>query len=130
MSHLTKTKLVVYLMAIFLAGAVGGTFLGLRLGKQTSFRPPKDMGAHFRESLQTRLNLSPGQMQQIAPLLEKRSEAMKAIHRSSIKRIEEARTASNLEITPFLTPEQRVKLEAMEQERRDFFQKNVRDRGK
>lgn len=128
MRNLTRAKLIVYLAAIFLAGAVGGTFLGLRIGRQMNSHPPRNMARHFRDTLQTQLKLSEAQLQQIDPLLQKRSDEMKAIHRASMKQIGETLQKSDEEIAQFLSPEQKLKLEAMEQERREFFKKNSRER--
>ncbi len=128
MKDLTRTKLIVYLVAIFLAGGVGGTFLGLRVGRQMNFHPPRNMARHFRDTLQTQLNLSEEQLRQIDPLLQKRSDEMKAIHRASMKQIDETLQRSDEAIARFLSPEQKVKLEAMERERREFFKKNSHER--
>ena len=130
MNHLTKRKIILYLAIIFVAGGVTGAVISWAEAKQkwSGLPSPKTICDHFRNRLQTELGLSPQQARQLEPLLRKRVKNMEAIHLRTIKEIDELIRASNEEIAAALqlTQEQRIKLAAMEQKRREYFGRRER----
>lgn len=130
MNPLTRKKILLYLTVIFIAGGVSGGAIVATSNRQHKVKQPSmgNVCDHFRKKLQTRLELTPGQMLKIDPILTQTGRDLEAIHSRSIEQVEQVIQKSNAEIARELTPEQRVKMEAMEKERRDFMQK--RSRGK
>ena len=135
MNHLTKQKIVLYLATIFAAGGItgGAVAWGTARNKmfhpsQKALRPPsmRDACDHMKSRLQSRLNLTKEQLRKIEPILAQTAKEMEAVHRQSMEQIEQAIEKSNAEIAKELTAEQRVKLDEMEKERRDFLQKRFK----
>jgi len=130
MNHLTKSKLVLYLSVIFVAGGITGVAIGWGEARNQWTGPPdtKKICDHFRNLLHTELGLSSAQVAQLDPLLQKRAKGMAAIHSRTIKEIEDLIRASNEEIATVLqlTPEQRDKFEALEKRRRAHFERRDR----
>lgn len=121
MNGLSKTKLILYLAAIFLAGGVTGVTVALRVSRQTLAegpRPTRLDARYLKERFQSRLALTPGQAKVIEPILEKMSEDLKSVRQDAIKRISAIMKSSYDQIDKELTPEQRQKLEEMQRDHR------------
>ena len=130
MNHLTKGKVILYLAAIFVVGAAAGTVAGFGAGKEKVekkvFGPPPsaaDMSRHHREKLQSRLGLTPDQMQKLMPLSEQLSAEMDTLNRRHGEAVKQAFVRFNEQLVELLTPEQKEKFEAMERDRRERFNK-------
>jgi hypothetical protein len=132
-NHLTKNKIIVYLATIFLVGGITGGVLGWTGAHQRIMAPPSshDICDHVFHSLQSELELTPAQLKQLGPILERRARDMEAIHSRTIQQFEELIRASNEEIatTLGLNPAQRAKLEEMEKKRQEFMRKRFRPPG-
>lgn len=132
MNELSKGKAIFYLVAIFLAGAVGGTVVGYTYGKRQGFPPPprpSEMARHIMARFQSQLELTPEQIEKIQPLVEQTTANMDDIHRESWHQVSEGFKKLSQQITEYLTEGQRKKLEAMESERREKVRKQCRPRG-
>jgi Spy/CpxP family protein refolding chaperone len=130
MNHLTKGKVILYLAAIFVVGAAAGTVAGFGAGKEKVekkvFGPPpsaEDMSRRHREKLQSRLGLTPEQMEKLMPLSVQLSAEMDALNRRHGESIKQAFVRFNEQLVEMLTPEQKEKFEAMERDRRERFNK-------
>ncbi len=127
MNRLTKNKIIFYLATIFAVGGITGGVLGWTGAKQRNMAPPspRKICEDVRHSLQTELELTPAQLKQLDPLLEKRAREMEAIRVRTIQQFEELIRASNDEIatTLGLNAAQRAKLDEMEKKRREFMRK-------
>lgn len=130
MNHLTKGKVILYLAAIFVVGAAAGSVAGFGAGKEKVekkvFGPPpsaEDMSRRHREKLQSRLGLTPDQMEKLMPLSEQLSAEMDTLHRRHGEAVKQAFVRFNEQLVELLTPEQKEKFEAMERDRRERFNK-------
>jgi hypothetical protein len=125
MNEITKGKAVVYLVAIFLAGAVTGGVTGFSLGKQSLLRPPRPekMAPRILDGLRADLNLSEEQCRQIEPLLERHCAEIGAFHASTKDRMLEMIRKSHEELGQFLTPEQKETLATRDRARELHFRK-------
>jgi len=125
MNHLTKRKVILYLLAIFVAGVASGMVVGYTSGRQKAFRPPRpsEMAEHLLQRLNERLDLTPEQLGKIKPLVEQSTANMQAIHRESWQRVSDNFKKLNQQIAEYLTAAQKKQLEEMEQERREFVRK-------
>lgn len=133
MNKLTKWKLISYLVALFLAGGVTGAVLTHKLDdKRPGPRGPGGPGGrgdrgdftlHIKEKLQTKLDLTPQQMEKIQPLLEKSGAELRKEHEESMKQFGKIIDDLNAQIVTVLTPEQKTKFEEMQKERREWEKK-------
>ena len=128
MNHLTKGKVILYLAAIFVVGAAAGSVAGFGAGKEKVekkvFGPPpsaEDMSRRHREKLQSRLGLTPDQMEKLMPLSEQLSAEMDTLNRRHGEAVKQAFVLFNEQLVELLTPEQQEKFEAMERDRRERF---------
>jgi len=132
MNNLSKRRAIFYLTAIFLAGAVGGTVVGYSSGKRKGFPPPpcpSEMARHIMARFQSQLELTPEQVEKIQPLVEQTTANMDSIHRESWRQVSEGFKKLNQQIAEYLTEAQRMKLEAIESERREKVRKQCGPRG-
>ena len=120
---LTRKSAAIYLAAVFLAGLAAGGAAGFSVGKRNAFAPPRpqDMASHICERMKSKLHLTPEQVRQIEPLVNETAAELKAVHSTTAERITEIFQTLNQRQAQFLTPEQKVLLEEMERERRQFF---------
>jgi hypothetical protein len=121
---LSKRRISVYLAALFLAGGGTGAVISWRLCRSTPAAPlpPAEIGARLRTRWQARLGLTPAQVEHIDPMIHKAMDRVEAIRRQTAKEV--FANVSNLDeqVLQVLTPEQKVKFEALERERRDYLQ--------
>jgi gas vesicle protein len=132
MNNLTKTKLISYLAAIFLAGGVTGATVAVTAGKQMMAEPPRNghiETRYLKERFQSKLGLTPEQIRSIEPILETMSEQLKNIRGETSKRIAAVVKNSYDQIGKDLTPEQRQKLEEMKRDRQDNSRRKFKSPG-
>jgi Spy/CpxP family protein refolding chaperone len=127
-SSLFRTKIILGLAGLFLAGMVAGAALGWASARQRSFRPPsgQTIQEHLRQEMRNELGLTPDQVQKLEPILEQRIREFEALHARSVAQGEEIIRASNARIMTQLelTEGQRAKLEALDQRRREMFRRH------
>ena len=119
MNNFAKGKAVLYLVAIFIAGAACGSIIGYSSGKQQGVSPArqKEISERTLKRLQARLNLTPEQFGKIKPIVEQNSASMQNLQRESWLRVSDTFKRMNAQISTYLTEEQRRKLDTMENER-------------
>jgi len=119
MNSLSKTKFVLYLAAIFLAGGVTGATVAVKATRQISEAPPSGHfdARYLKQRFQSKLSLTPEQAKTIEPILDKMSDELKSVRADTTKRIGAIVKNSYEQIGKQLTPEQRLKLDAMKKER-------------
>jgi hypothetical protein len=122
MSGPTRGKIIIYSLALFIAGGICGAMVMSRFSnnQQTLIvnRAP-EIAAKIRTRLTAKLALTPEQLDKIQPLIVKASEELEASHRDCLKRISLAIDQLHLDLASSLTPEQRPKLTELDAERRD-----------
>ena len=69
----------------------------------------------MREHLRRQLELTPDQVSKISPIIDQTSSKLEAIRIETAQRVRATLEESHRQIAPQLTPEQREKLEKMEQ---------------
>jgi Spy/CpxP family protein refolding chaperone len=123
MTALSQWKLGVYVLAIFLAGGGSGAFIGWQVCRRTPVapRPPAEIGARLRARFQSQLALTPDQAQKIDPMIDQAMRRVEAIRQETAGQV--FANVSNLheQVLMVLTPEQKVKFEELERERRDYL---------
>lgn len=118
---LNKWKVVLYLVAIFAAGAVSGWVLMAKTAKQTMFTAPRwdEIADSWRGRLHEQLNLTPEQGRQIDAIIDASSQDIHAIHGEWVQRIRQAISNRNVQVAAVLTPEQQEQFLQMEKERQE-----------
>jgi len=124
MKDLIRSKAIVYLIAIFMAGLAAGVAGGFALGKRAERNKPppprpKEMVDHILGGLTHELRLTEEQVRQIRPLIQQTSEEIHACHEDMGKRIGALLKEGNRRMEAFLTPEQKQKLAEMERQREE-----------
>jgi Spy/CpxP family protein refolding chaperone len=123
MTSLSKRKLAMYVLAIFLAGAGSGGLVGWQLGRRVPVTPlsPGEIGNRLRARFQSRLDLTPDQVQKIDPMIEQAMRRVETIRRETARSV--FANVSNLhqQMLTVLTPEQKTKFEELEHQRRQYL---------
>jgi len=133
-------KVVVVLVALFLAGGVTGGFLTLRLARivapnrrppgmqaQQPRRPVEQWGQQFRKQFAERLSLSAEQQKKIDAVRQATEEELRRLRHQSLVQTNEVTERLNKQISELLTPEQRPKFEKMMKERRERAQRMIQE---
>jgi hypothetical protein len=118
----TRWKVILYTLALFFAGAICGAMVMSRISANAqSLRVDRtaEIATKIREKLKTSLDLKPGQLETIMPMIEKTSEELEASHRDDLKRISASVDALHTRIAPLLDAEQKQKLLGLEAQRRE-----------
>jgi len=123
MSALGEWKLRFYVLAIFLAGGGSGALITWQVCQNRAVTPssPAEIGARLRARFQSRLDLTPEQVQKINPLIDQAMRRVEVIRNETANHV--FANVSNLheQVLLVLTPEQRVKFEQLERERREYL---------
>jgi Spy/CpxP family protein refolding chaperone len=121
MNRFRKLKIVLYLTILFLAGMGTGVFVSFQVVRHMMPSEAR-MTDRWSKELQSKLNLSPEQMQKIGPIIR---ETIGGFRRALAGDALSALSDSGARITNELTPEQKVKFEKLEDEQRGFIQRKL-----
>ena len=122
-------KLVLLLTGIFLAGGVAGSFLTVRFGREwiAQRAEPEQWANHHIRKLTDRLELKPAQVDELKPIIQRNMEELvrrrsdfMAASRTIFERMEK-------QIADRLTPEQRIKFEEYNREKRERMKKRAEE---
>jgi Spy/CpxP family protein refolding chaperone len=119
MKRFGKLKIILSLAGILFAGVVTGMFVSFQVARHMMPSQSR-MADRWGGELQSRLDLSPEQMQKVRPFITN------AIGNFKITLGNDALTAlSNCysQIAGVLTPEQKTKFEKVDKEQREFIQR-------
>lgn len=122
MSGALKWKLIVGFVLVFVAGGMTGAFI---VASQTHhlffWRSEGTIGDRMRDRLRNQLRLTDEQTAKISPIIDKTATQLEAIRTESARRVHETFAEAHREIAADLTPEQRAKLQAIEERHRHRF---------
>jgi hypothetical protein len=130
----SSLKIILAVGGIFLAGAVTGGFVSIRVvdhlaeQKRAQARV-SDLGGRLAEQLQ----LTPAQKDKVRPIIHRTSEELRKVRRDAFNQTAALVTRMDAELTPELTDEQRVLLKeirAKEEERRKRWTAERAERAK
>lgn len=123
MNSLGKSKLALYVLAIFLAGSGSGALIAWKVCRRMPVvsRPPAEIGKRLRARFQSQLALTPEQARKIDPMIDQAMRRVEDIRKETASHV--FANVSNLheQVLVVLTPEQKVKFEDLERERRDYL---------
>jgi len=115
----TRKTVLLYLAATFVVGAVAGGAIGYGVGRRPVFRPfdREEVRVKTCQRFTSELNLDAEQQKKLDPLVRQGLDEMDAAHRQHSERLRGLMREGRDRISEILTPEQRVKFEAIEAER-------------
>lgn len=122
-------KVIFAFLGVFLAGAVFGGFLSVRMARNHVYRSSSmdRFTPMILNRYADRLELSPEQLDKIKPIVKSADEALRHLRSIGYRDAVAVGEKMNEEVSKLLTPEQNAKLEELKQEMRARWKK---DRGK
>ena len=118
MNATLKWKLVVGFVLAFLAGCATGAFFAAshshHLHNLALHR--YSLADRMRHRIQTQLDLTPAQIEKIGPIFDQAANELQKIRAEQARASGKSLTETERALAPQLTPEQRKKLEQIEQE--------------
>jgi len=127
MRSLNRWRLGLYVVVIFLAGGGTGAFVTWRLTRHLMYSTPntQELGARLKSRLRSRLDLTAGQSAVVDPWVDQAMDQVEIIHRDMASRILANVSNLNFQVARGLTPEQKLKLEEYDRERREHLRKKL-----
>jgi Spy/CpxP family protein refolding chaperone len=112
----TKTRLIIALALVFLAGLATGVFGGAWHARHAfAGRHGERMGDRMREHLRRELKLTPEQLQQVDPIVQTMAKQLQEIRAESGRRVSETIEQSHEQIAAHLTSDQQAELKRLQQ---------------
>ena len=123
MTSLGRRKLAAYVVALFLAGAGSGALVAWQACRHTVVTPrsPAEIGARLRARFQSQLNLTPDQAQNISPMIDQAMRQVEVIRQETASHVFANASNRHDQVLTVLTPEQKIKFEELERERRNHL---------
>lgn len=123
-------KLVLLLGGIFLGGMVVGGALTLHFGQQFIQRRtnPEQWGPERLRMLARHLDLSPGQMEQLRPVVHRNMSELAELRQDAFRETRRVLERLEQEIAAVLTPEQKVKFKELNEELRERARRQMERR--
>jgi Spy/CpxP family protein refolding chaperone len=116
-----KWKISLYLAAIFVAGVVTGMFISYQLVRRMMPTQERMVG-HWCGELQSKLNLTPEQMQKIRPIV---NDAVTDFRNDLSREMLLSLSNCNARVVLELTPEQKAKFEQIQKEQEEFIRSKI-----
>ena len=119
MNKSLRWKLILAFVLVFFAGAVCGFFGAMHSGRWIFARAHSgSLAEHMKRQLQWELRLTPQQVQQISPIIDRATSQLQAKREQTMRDVHNIFEEAHRQMQPFLTPEQRSKLEQIVQRHR------------
>src|SRR5438132_10259111 len=124
MNESLRWKLILAFVLVFLAGVACGFFGTVHTHYFFARMDSESMTQHMKQRLRAELKLTPEQMQQISPIIDHAASQLKTKREQTMRDIHEILEQTHREMQPFLTPEQRTKLEELEKRHRHLLHRH------
>jgi Spy/CpxP family protein refolding chaperone len=124
MNKSLRWKLILAFVLVFLAGAACGFFGAVHVHHVFAQMDPGSMAQHMKQRLRGELKLTPEQMQQISPIIDRAASQLKTKREQTMRDVHEIFKQTHRDMQPFLTPEQRTKLEQLEKRHRHLLHRH------
>lgn len=124
-------KIALVLLGIFLAGALTGGAVAVRIVRNMAMkRPmPEQWGPMQLKRMAERLDLSAEQLEQLRPIVRRNMEELNRLRTYALGETRTILERMNRDIADKLTPEQRIKFEQIGREMRERAQRIQLERG-
>jgi len=124
MNKSLRWKLILAFVLVFLAGAACGFFGAVHVHDFFARMDPGSMAQHMKQRLRGELKLTPEQMQQISPIIDRATSQLKTKREQTMRDVHEISEQAHRDMQPFLTPDQRTKLEELEKRHRHLLHRH------
>jgi len=124
MNKSLRWKLTLAFVLVFLAGVACGFFGTVHAHYFFARMDSESMAQHMKQRLRAELKLTPEQMQQISPIIDRAASQLKTKREQTMRDVHEIFEQTHRDMQPFLTPEQRTRLEQMEQRHRHLLHRH------
>jgi Spy/CpxP family protein refolding chaperone len=117
-------KVVLAFTAVFLAGSIFGGLLAMRVGPRMAQKrsgPPPVVGRELLGHFADRLGLTAAQKEKIRPMVERADDEVRKLQQGRFKETGAVLRRLQQEISGELTPEQRKKLEKLQERQRELM---------
>lgn len=122
MNRALKWKVIAGFVLVFLAGGMTGAFIVASQTHRLFFGPYHGaMSDRMRHRLRAELHLTDEQLAKISPIIDKTATQLEAIRTETGRRVHETFAEAHREMASDLTPDQRAKLQAIEERHRRWF---------
>ena len=122
MNRALKWKLIAGFVLVFLAGGMTGAFIAASQTHHLFFGPYRGaISDRMRHRLSAQLRLTDEQIAKISPIIDKTATQLETIRTETARRVHETFAEAHREMAADLTPEQRSKLQAIEERHRRWF---------
>ena len=122
MNRALQWKLIAGFLLVFVAGGITGAFVGGSYARHHFFelRHPERIGGQMKERLRADLNLTPEQLANISPIIDKTTAQLRDIRRDTGRRVRQIIADAHRQMATQLTDEQRQKLKQIEERHRGW----------
>jgi Spy/CpxP family protein refolding chaperone len=124
MNNSLRWKLILAFVLVFLAGAACGFFAAFHVHRFFARMDPESMALHLKQRLRAELKLTPEQMQQISPVIDRAASQLKTKREQTMRDVHEIFEQAHRDMQPFLNPEQRTRLEELEKRHRHLLHRH------
>ena len=124
MNNSLRWKLILAFVLVFLAGAACGFFGALHVHHFFARMDSGAMAQHLKHRLRAELKLTPEQMQKISPIIDRAASELKTKREQTMRDVHEIFEQAHREMQPFLTPEQRTRLQELEKRHRHLLHRH------
>ena len=124
MNNSLRWKLILAFVLVFLAGAASGFFGAFHAHHFFARMDPGSMAQHMKQRLRAELKLTPEQMQQISPVIDRAASQLKTKREQTMRDVHEIFEQAHRGMQPFLAPEQRTRLEELEKRHRHLLHRH------
>jgi Spy/CpxP family protein refolding chaperone len=129
MNRALQWKLIAGFLLVFVAGGITGAFVGGSYARYHFFElhHPERIGGRMKDRLRVELNLTPEQLANISPIIDKTTAQLRDIRRDTGRRVHEIIADTHRQMATQLTDEQRQKLKQMEERHRRWRHHRLHD---
>jgi Spy/CpxP family protein refolding chaperone len=124
MNKSLRWKLILAFVLVFLAGVACGFFGTLHTHYFFARMDSESMAQHMKQRLRAELKLTPQQMQQISPIIDRAASQLKTKREQTMRDVHEIFEQTHRDMQPLLTPEQRTRLEELEKRHRHLLHRH------
>jgi Spy/CpxP family protein refolding chaperone len=122
MNRTLQWKLIAGFLLVFVAGGITGAFIGGSYVRHQflELHRPERIGVQMKERLRAELNLTPEQVAQISPIIDKTAAQLRIIRRDTGQRVHQIMADAHQQMAANLTDDQRQKLQQIEERHRQW----------
>jgi len=120
MNRASQWKLIAGFLLVFVAGGITGAFVGGLYARHhfLGLHRPEQIGAQMKDRLRAELNLTPEQVANISPIIDKTASQLRDIRRDTGQHVRQVIAEAHRQIAANLTDKQRQKLQQSEERHR------------